>query len=67
MNKEKEQSLRFEANVGDIHTAGTGNPIKIGANAVRQGLYPYLTVRGDIEAKINHSVSYNIVKLESTA
>ena len=30
MNKEKEQSLRFEANVGDIHTAGLATQSRLG-------------------------------------
>jgi hypothetical protein len=66
-NKAKEQSLSFGANVGNILAVGTYNPIRIGTNAVRQELSPYLTVHGDIEAKINHSVSYYMVNLESTA
>ena len=67
MTKAKEQSLSFGANVGAISTAGTDNPIRVGANAVRQELSHYLTARGNIEAKINHSVSYYMVNLESTA
>ena len=30
MNKKKEQSLRFEANVGDIHTAGLATQSRLG-------------------------------------
>ena len=46
---------------------GLKNPIKIGANAVRQELSHYLIVRGNIEANTNHNVSYYLVKLESKA
>jgi hypothetical protein len=67
MIKAKEQSLSFGANVCAIFKARTDNPIRVGANAVRQKLSHYLTARGNIEAKINHNVSYYMVKLESRA
>jgi hypothetical protein len=67
MIKAKEQFLSFEANVGDIFTAGTENPIRFETNAVRQKLYRYLTTRGNVDAKINHKVSIYMANLGSTA
>ena len=65
MNKAKEQSLSFEANVGNTFTAKTDNPIRVGGNSVRQEPPPYLNARGNIEAKINHNVSYYMDNLSS--
>ena len=62
-NKGKKQSLSFEANVGDIFTAGADNPIRVKTNAVSQEPSPYVTVRDNLDAKITRSVFYDMVNL----
>ncbi|TCL00620.1 hypothetical protein BXY66_3267 [Shimia isoporae] len=53
------QVLRFETHIGESATAGPENPIRV---EIRNGEpAPYVTVRADLEAKIDRKTFYRMV------
>ena len=61
--KGRKQVLNFETNVGDTVTADLDHPIHVVHNPETGGPVPYLTVRQRIDARIKHSVYYDLVAL----
>jgi uncharacterized protein len=61
--KGKSQELEFLTNVGDRVIADRDHPIRVTENSASGGPVPYVTVRGQIEARITRSVYYDLVGL----
>jgi len=61
-----EQDLVFRTNVDDIVTCGPAHPIRFEREAGSDGLKPYITVRGRLEALVTRAVYYDLVELALT-
>ena len=61
--KGRKQVLNFETNVGDTVTADRDHPIRVIHNPETGEPVPYVTIRPRIEARIKHSVYYDLVAL----
>jgi uncharacterized protein len=55
--------LTFRTNVGDVVAAGPQHPLRFAREAGTDGLKPYLTVRGGLEALATRSVALELVGL----
>jgi hypothetical protein len=61
--KGRKQVLNFETNVGDTVTADRDHPITVVHNPETGESIPYITIRQRIDARIKHSVYYDLVAL----
>ncbi len=61
--KGRKQVLTFQTNVGDTVTADRDHPITVVHNPETGDPIPYLTIRPRIDARIKHSVYYDLVAL----
>jgi uncharacterized protein len=57
------QVLTFRTNVGDVVEAGPEHPLRFEIAEGNEGLKPYLTVRGRLEALLTRAVMYDLVAL----
>jgi hypothetical protein len=55
--------LTFRTNMGDIVAAGPERPLRFETDAANEGLKPYLTVRGRLEALVTRSLTQDLVAL----
>ena len=56
-----EQVLTFRTNVGDVIEAGPENPMHFVTVAENDGIKPYLSVRGRLEAVLARPVMYELI------
>jgi hypothetical protein len=57
------QVLTFRTNVGDIVVAGPEHPIRFTIDTENGGVKPYILVRGRLEARVNRTVTYQMLDL----
>jgi hypothetical protein len=57
------QTLVFRTNVDDIVAAGPAHPLRFVVEPGSQGLKPYLSVRGRLEALVTRALYYDLVEL----
>ncbi len=55
--------LTFRTNVGDIVTADAEHPLRFETEAATDGLKPYVTVRGGLEALVTRALALELVEL----
>jgi uncharacterized protein len=60
---DRAQRLAFRTNVDDVVVAGGEHPIRFVREAGTDGLKPYVTVRGRLEALVTRSVFHDLVAL----
>jgi hypothetical protein len=58
-----EQELVFTTNVGDVVSAGAGNPIRVTTDPATGEPAPYIRVRADLDARIARPVFYQLADL----
>ena len=56
-----EQVLTFRTNVGDIVEAGADNPMRFVTVEENDGIKPYVSVRGRLEAVLARPVMYELI------
>lgn len=59
--RDGEQVLTFRTNVGDVVEAGADHPIRYELAEANDGVKPYLSVRGRLEALLARPVMYELV------
>jgi hypothetical protein len=59
----RQQELVFRTNVDDIVEAGPMHPLRFAIEPASQGLKPYLSVRGRLEALVTRALYYDLVEL----
>lgn len=58
-----DQRLTFRTNVGDIVTVDGAHPLRFVVDEANDGVKPYFTVRGRLEARVNRAVTYQLLDL----
>lgn len=56
-----DQRLTFRTNVGDIVQVDAEHPLRFVVDAANDGVKPYFTVRGRLEARVNRAVTYQLL------
>ncbi len=57
------QVLTFRTNVGDIVAAGPEHRLRFTIDTENGGVKPYILVRGRLEARVNRTVTYQMLDL----
>ncbi|MEM0906393.1 MAG: DUF1285 domain-containing protein [Pseudomonadota bacterium] len=55
-----EPVLVFRTNMGDVVRAGPDHPLRFHVSAPTEGLVPYVTVRGGLEARLTRAVAMDL-------
>jgi hypothetical protein len=59
----RDQRLTFRTNVGDIVAIDADHSLRFVVDAANDGVKPYFTVRGRLEARVNRAVTYQLLDL----